>query len=115
MCFSLTNTASFSNVKSKWFPEVMHYEPEAPIILVGTKSDARDDEKVVEALKQKGKDVVTTEQGQALAKDIGAAAYVECSALTQEKLTDVFSEAIRASLKKQEKAKEVASCKCVIM
>ncbi len=35
---------SSENVKDKWHPEVKHYAPNVPIILVGTKLDAREDE-----------------------------------------------------------------------
>jgi Ras-related C3 botulinum toxin substrate 1 len=116
VCFSLTSASSFANVKSKWHPEVAHYEPTAPIILVGTKLDAREDESVVAELKSKGKDVITNAEGQKLAKEIGAAAYVECSSLTQDNLSNVFAEAIKASLAKIQKEQEkVASCKCIIL
>jgi hypothetical protein len=41
---------------------------------------------VVTKLAQKGMKPITTQQGEALAKDLGAEGYVECSAVTQEGL-----------------------------
>ena len=45
VCFSVISRTSLQNVKGKWFPEIRHYCPDAPIILVATKTDLRDDEK----------------------------------------------------------------------
>jgi len=70
------------------------------MILVGTKSDLRNDSKVLAQLEAKGLSVVTRAQAEQRARDIGAKKYLECSALTQEGLKNVFDEAIRAALAK---------------
>ena len=41
MCFSLDNRENLDNVKNKWIPELDHYIPHVPRILVGTKLDIR--------------------------------------------------------------------------
>ena len=41
---------------------------------------------------------VNTEQGKKLASEVGAVAYVECSALTQEGVRNVFDEVTKRNL-----------------
>jgi len=101
VCFSIISPHSFDNVKSKWFPEIQHHAPGVPIILVGTKADLRNDQNTVNSLASKGQRIVSTEESVARQKEIGAVAYLECSALTQEGLKTVFDEAIRAALNKK--------------
>ncbi|CAI0461627.1 unnamed protein product [Linum tenue] len=43
LAFSLISKASYENVSKKWIPELKHYAPGVPIVLVGTKLDLRDD------------------------------------------------------------------------
>lgn len=93
-------------------PEVTHHAPNVPIILVGTKSDLRDDESMNKQLAAKGMRMVTAEEAEARRKEIGAVRYMECSALTQEGLKAVFDEAIRASMQKKAPKKERV---CVIL
>ena len=40
LCFSLTSRTSFENLSQKWIPEVTHFCPGVPRILVGTHADA---------------------------------------------------------------------------
>ena len=68
------------------------------MILVGTKQDLRDDAGVLEKLKAQKQAPVSSSQGHSLAKEIGAVKYLECSALTQKGIKQVFDEAIRAVL-----------------
>lgn len=111
LCFSLISPTSYENVKGKWYPEVTHYCPETPIILVGTKKDLRDDNRIVKELREKGQAPITYPQGLKLGKDVGAVKYMECSALTQRGLKAVFDEAIRATLEPQKKTKKTKKCK----
>nr|VZI29306.1 unnamed protein product [Spirometra erinaceieuropaei] len=98
VCFSLVSPASFENVRAKWLPEVRHHCPNTPIILVGTKLDLRDDQDTIEFLKSKQLAPITYPQGLALAKEIKSVRYLECSAMTQKGLKEVFDEAIRVVL-----------------
>lgn len=92
VCFSVTSPASFENVREKWFPEVHHHCPGVPCLIVGTQTDLRDDEQVREKLLKQRMQPVQKADGERMAKDLGAVKYVECSALTQYKLKDVFDE-----------------------
>jgi Ras-related C3 botulinum toxin substrate 1 len=109
-CYSIISPASFENIKAKWYPEVEHHAPGIPFILTGTKSDLRDDSNTAQQLASQGLNMITIEQGEQLARDIGALKYMECSALTQSGLKQVFDEAIRAALMPKRRKKK-SSCK----
>jgi len=96
ICFSIISYTSFQNVKSKWWPEVSHHCPNSIIILVGTKSDLRDDKESLDRLREKSQQPISFQQGEQMAKEIKAVSYMECSALTQKGLKQVFDEAIKA-------------------
>lgn len=98
VCFSVTSPASFENVREKWFPEVHHHCPGVPCLIVGTQTDLRDDPSVREKLGKQKMSPVRKEDGEKMAKELGAVRYVECSALTQYKLKDVFDEVSSGSL-----------------
>ncbi|POW09774.1 hypothetical protein PSTT_06550 [Puccinia striiformis] len=98
VCFSVTSPASFENVKEKWFPEVHHHCPGVPCLIVGTQVDLRDDGAVIEKLARQKQRPVQPDAGERLARELGAVKYVECSALTQKGLKNVFDEAIVAAL-----------------
>merc|ERR1711924_356873 len=87
------------NVKNKWYPEIQHHAPGVPFILV-------DDEETLERLREKRMEPVSAAQGEALKEELGADKYLECSALSQKGLKQVFDEAIRCVLNHQEKPKK---------
>ncbi|KAF2894208.1 hypothetical protein ILUMI_11962 [Ignelater luminosus] len=96
ICFSLVNPESFENVRTKWYPEIMQHYPNIPIILVGTKVDLRYDEATIDELQNKKQSLITYPQGLAMAREINSI-YVECSALSEKNLKEVFDKAIEAA------------------
>ena len=41
VCFCVADHVSFENVKKLWLPELRRHNPDAKVLLVGTKSDLR--------------------------------------------------------------------------
>jgi len=113
ICFSLVSPPSLENVKNKWYPEISHHAPNIPIILVGTKLDLREDKDTIVKLRMKSQSPITYPEGLQMAKEVGAVRYLECSALTQKGLKNVFDEAIRAVLSPNPIKKKKS--KCVVM
>jgi Ras-related C3 botulinum toxin substrate 1 len=106
LAFSLVDRASFDNVASAWIRELRAKAPDAPIVLVGTKMDLRRDDGARESAKRpsapaatKNASWVSAEMGEKMREKIGAAAYVECSALTQDNLKKVFETAIDVNMR----------------
>ncbi|CAN7007767.1 unnamed protein product [Brassica oleracea var. botrytis] len=104
LAFSLISRPSFENIAKKWVPELRHYAPNVPIVLVGTKLDLREDKKF--PMNYPGACTISTEQGQELRKEIGALAYIECSSKTQQNVKAVFDAAIKVVLQPPTKIKK---------
>ncbi|XP_030627127.1 rho-related GTP-binding protein RhoB-like isoform X1 [Chanos chanos] len=101
MCFSVDSPDSLENIPEKWVPEVKHFCPNVPIILVANKKDLRNDESVRTELSRLKQEPVKTEVGRAMAVRIGAYDYMECSAKTKDGVREVFETATRAALQKR--------------
>merc|ERR1712098_933110 len=82
-------------------------------ILVGTKADLRNDAETQAQLRAKNLQPVAIGEIEQMVNEVNAVKYIECSALTQEGLKNVFDEAIRAALYKpnSKKKKNAPSCK----
>uniref|UniRef100_A0A914DMF1 Uncharacterized protein n=1 Tax=Acrobeloides nanus TaxID=290746 RepID=A0A914DMF1_9BILA len=86
--------------------------PNTDVFVFCTKLDLRDDPETIRNLQAEGKSPVTKSHGQECANQIKAVKYLECSALTQHGLSDVFNEAVRAVISpKPTKSKK----RCMIM
>ncbi|XP_057997104.1 rac-like GTP-binding protein RAC13 isoform X1 [Hevea brasiliensis] len=136
LAFSLISKASYENIYKKWIPELKHYAPNVPIVLVGTKLDLREDKRYL--IDHPGATPITTaqascliqnliktlhlnflnltfdEQGEELRKMIGAVVYIECSSKTQQNVKAVFDSAIKVALRppkpKMKQRKQQRNC-----
>ena len=106
MCFSIDSPDSLENIPEKWTPEVRHFCPTVPIVLVGNKKDLRFDDQMRRELAKAKQEPVKTEDGRAMAEKIGAFAYLECSAKLNEGVREVFETATRAALQTKKKGRK---------
>lgn len=113
LCFSIDSHDSLENVKNKWVGEILEHCEGVKLILVALKADLRqsdnDDSNTntnedsnlgTSAYTNNGqlKKLVTYEEGVAMAKQIGALRYLECSAMKNRGVKEVFTEAARIAL-----------------
>jgi Ras-related C3 botulinum toxin substrate 1 len=98
IAFSVISISSFENVATKWVPEIREHLPDVPIILAGNKADLLD-HKLPSRLKARTRQApVDQDRGTTMAEEVGAAAYCENSALTQQGLKEVFDTALEIAL-----------------
>ena len=95
MCFSIGSPDSLDNIPERWLPEVIHFCPDIPVILVGNKKDLRNDPNTIEELAKIKQQPVKLEDGKNTAEKIDAFAYIECSAKSKEGVKEVFDTAAR--------------------
>ena len=78
ICLPLNYPDNLENVTEKWYPEIKHYLPKVPIILVGNRKDKRAKN-------------FSPNLGERMAKKIGAVGYIETSAKTGENVLDLMN------------------------
>lgn len=103
--FALDVPDSLENARTKWVEEVQKCCPETPYVLIGLKKDLRISEKDRVRF-------VQVDQGEQVAKEIGAKRYMESLSLTGEGVDDIFEVATRLSLLLSEKPQLVC---CAIL
>jgi len=108
VCFAIDCPNSLDNVIDKWYPEVLHFCPYTPLILVGLKSDLRYKRTCIDMLKTQGLTPVTTEQGMNVAKKMNAQ-YMECSSKEMTGVDEIFERAILTVVANDRKTLEVST------
>eukprot|EP01084_Bolivina_argentea_P254344 427573_1 len=105
ICYSVISKRSMDHIISKWIPEVRQHvqRPNVPFIIIGTKTDLRNDENVLNLI-SKNDTIVTFRDGNIMAIQNGADDFIEVSALMdkQEDINDVFTQAINSALMQQQ-------------
>ncbi|KAK3591820.1 hypothetical protein CHS0354_007676 [Potamilus streckersoni] len=98
VCYSVVDRESFESVKQFWVPEIEKYMGrKKPIILIGTQTDMRN-------TTDYDMDIpVSTKEGSALAKDIGADLFLECACQNHNSSRKVFENVVLSALKYRKK------------
>ena len=103
LCFSIVRPDSLENITAKWMPELIKLIPTAKIVLVGTQVDLRDNKtsSTTATFASNTNDpsrtrCISTREGEELKHRIRAYKYVECSAVTQQNIADVFRTCVDA-------------------
>ncbi|KAG2733925.1 hypothetical protein G9P44_003450 [Scheffersomyces stipitis] len=115
VCFAVNDRLSFVQAQTKFLRECKEYAPGVPYILVGCKSDTREER--IELL------LVSKEEANLAATGMKAYRYMECSATAHEGVREVFETATRLCMrleydqhyKKQSRKIAKMSKKCSIM
>uniref|UniRef100_A0A663FD58 Ras homolog family member D n=1 Tax=Aquila chrysaetos chrysaetos TaxID=223781 RepID=A0A663FD58_AQUCH len=59
ICFDVTDPNSYENILTKWYPEVNHFCKGVPVLLVGCKTDLRQDRAVLRKLQERRLEHIT--------------------------------------------------------
>ncbi|XP_037705988.1 LOW QUALITY PROTEIN: rho-related GTP-binding protein RhoE [Choloepus didactylus] len=106
ICFDISRPETLEQLSSKrqWKGEIQEFVPTPKCFWVGCKSDLRTDVSTLVELSNHRQTPVSYDQGANMAKQIGAATYIECSALQSENsVRDIFHVATLACVNKTNK------------
>lgn len=98
ICFSVVDSKSLENAKTKWAREIKRYCPSVPIVLVGTQTDKRDKGTILRDFRSASRRYISKTEGHRIASQMKACAYVECSSRCHADVKSVFDEAISTTL-----------------
>lgn len=95
--FDISNPSSFQNVSTVWVPELKHFMPTTPILVVGNKTDLRTASTAPDGM-------ITIAKGRELAERLGTR-YCESSAETGDGVHSVIDTAVRLAVMNQTPSK----------
>ncbi|KAG5848280.1 rho-related GTP-binding protein RhoH [Anguilla rostrata] len=96
LCYSVANHTSFANVRHKWICEVREHLPQVPVLVVATQTDQRE-------MGPHRANCLSSSEGKRLAQDLRAKGYLECSAISNRGVQQVFECAVRTAINKARK------------
>ncbi len=92
ICYSIVDPLSLEHAQNKWLKEVKDHADDAPIILIGTKSD------MAAASTEEEVSIVTREEADKVATEMACEAHIQTSALKLENVSFAFDKAIKVAL-----------------
>ncbi|SCZ98072.1 BZ3500_MvSof-1268-A1-R1_Chr3-3g06555 [Microbotryum saponariae] len=101
ICYAIDSPDSLENVTTKWIEEVRAHLKDVPVLLVGLKKDLRDGNPSAArciSTQEVRKRVIKLSAGELTAREIGAKAFFETSALLNEGVDEVFEAATRQAM-----------------
>lgn len=94
MCFSMADRKSFNNIRDVWVPEINNIaHSKKSVLLVGIQNDSEIDGRSL--------DVVTTDEGHKLAKEIRAKEFLQCSIVDSDDVNNIFETVVRIAKRRQ--------------
>ena len=100
LCFDITQAVSLRNMQERWLPELEFHNPNAAVILVGTKADQRLSKFAIDGSII---DTISADKIRRFTKE-HKLPYVECSSFTGQGMKEAFDEAIWQVVKQRRKA-----------
>ena len=98
MMFSITQPQTLEFVKDDWIPEVQRHCPKVPVLLVGNRIDQRPGSDMQYKSEKSNFLTVSPRMGDAMARQVNAIKYLECSCKTGRGVRTVVYEAVWATL-----------------
>ncbi|XP_062865119.1 rho-related GTP-binding protein RhoH [Trichomycterus rosablanca] len=96
LCYSVANPSTLASIQQKWMAEVRHYLPRVPVLVVATQTDHREMGPYRERC-------TSAAEGKQVAQEIRAKGYLECSALSNRGVQQVFECAVRTAISQARK------------
>ena len=94
LCFSVDDPNSFHNIRAEWVPEITHHCPQVNWVLVGTKTDLREDLLLEKDFEKSTTKLITRKQGEVVARSLSTknwkVPYIECSSITRSSLPELL-------------------------